>query len=80
VHWTRPEPASTCNCVQSGDHWDQPIIRRSIATQEVRLSPLATAAAHCASCCSTATASAAAFSAAVLWDHLVLAMAERDYG
>ncbi len=36
------------------------------------------AAAHCVSRCSTA--SAAAFSAAVLWHHLVLAMAERDDG
>jgi hypothetical protein len=47
-----------------------------IAAQEVRLARLA--AAHCASRCSTA--SAAAFSAAVLWRHLVLAMAERDDG
>ena len=42
-----------------------------IAAQEVSLARLA--AAHCASRCSTA--SAAAFSAAVLWRHLVLAMA-----
>ena len=41
-----------------------------IAAQEVRLARLA--AAHCASRCSTA--SAAAFSAAVMWHGLVLAM------